>query len=127
MNEQAQFYEYYQNFGKADSKMAVERVPGEKMYIDWVGDQPELLTDPETGEVKKVHLFTTTLGLSSLIYAEVFPDEKLPRFVAGAVNAIHFYGGIMKYLVPDILKTAVKKHTKDELILQSAYSDREDF
>ena len=55
--EQSQFYEYYnrfveQNFGKADSKMAVEQVPGEKMYIDWVGDQPELLTDPETGEVK---------------------------------------------------------------------------
>ena len=130
--EQSQFYEYYnrfveQNFGKADSKMAVERVPGEKMYIDWVGDQPELLTDPETGEVKKVHLFTTTLGLSSLIYAEAFLDEKLPRFVAGTVNAIHFYGGITKYLVPDNLKTAVTKHTKDELILQSAYSDLEDF
>lgn len=39
--EQSQFYEYYnrfveQNFEKADSKMAGERVPGEKMYIDWV-------------------------------------------------------------------------------------------
>ena len=33
--------------------MAVNRIPGEKMYIDWVGDQPELLTDTETGEIKK--------------------------------------------------------------------------
>ena len=130
--EQTQFYEYYnrfveKNFGKREVKMPVERVPGEKMYIDWVGDQPELLTDPETGEIRKVHIFTTTLGLSSLIYAEVFMDEKLPSFITGTVNAIHFYGGITKYLIPDNLKTAVTKHSRDELVLQSAYSDLEDF
>lgn len=130
--EQSQFYELYNSFvektfGKADVKMAVERVPGEKMYIDWVGDQPELLTDPETGELHKVHLFVTTLGLSSLIYAEAFPDEKLQSFISGTVHALQFYGGIPKYLVPDNLKTAVTKHSKDELILQSAYSDLEDF
>lgn len=50
--------------------MAVERLPGEKMYIDWVGDQPFLLLEPDTGEVHKVHFFATTLGVSSLIYAE---------------------------------------------------------
>ena len=107
--------------------MAVERVPGEKMYIDWVGDQPYLLTNPETGEMIKVHIFTTTLGLSSLIYAEAFLDEKLNSFITGTVNAIHSYEGVAKYLVPDNLKTAVIKHTKDELVLQSAYSDLEDF
>ena len=130
--EQSQFYELYnryveKNFGKRNLKMAIERVPGEKMYIDWVGDQPYLLTKPETGELIKVHIFTTTLGLSSLIYAEAFLDEKLNNFITGTVNAIHSYGGVAKYLVPDNLKTAVIKHTKDELILQSAYSDLEDF
>lgn len=52
--------------------MPVERIPGEKMYIDWVGDQPELLLDTTTGELRKVHIFTTTLGFSSLVYAEIF-------------------------------------------------------
>ena len=130
--EQSQFYELYNRFventfGKREVKMAVERVPGEKMYIDWVGDHPELLTDPETGEISEVHVFATTLGLSSLIYAEAFPNEKLPSFIEGTVHAIQFYGGVTKYLVPDNLKTAVTKHTRDELILQSAYSDLEDF
>ena len=37
------------------------RIPGEKMYIDWVGDQPELLTDTETGEIKKVHIVVVKL------------------------------------------------------------------
>ena len=130
--EQTQFYEHYKRFveetyGSTDVKMPVERVPGEKMYIDWVGDQPELLTDPETGEIRKVHIFATTLGLSSLIYAEAFMNEKLPRFIEGTVHAVQFYGGIAKYFVPDNLKTAVTKHTKDELVLQAAFSDLEDF
>ena len=48
--EKSQFYEYYQrfvqeNYGGTKISMAVNRKPGEKMYIDWVGDQPELLTD----------------------------------------------------------------------------------
>ena len=54
--------------------MPVERIPGEKMYIDWVGDQPCLLTDPATGEILKVHIFATTLGFSSCVYAEAFAD-----------------------------------------------------
>jgi len=127
--EQSQFYELYNRyventFGKREVKMPVERVPGEKMYIDWVGDQPELLVDLETGEALKVHIFVTTLGVSSLIYAEAFLNEKLGSFVAGTVHALEFYEGILKYLVPDNLKAAVTKHTRDELILQTAYSDR---
>ena len=130
--EQSRFYELYsefvdRTFGKRDAKMPVERVPGEKLYIDWVGDQPELLLDPETGELRKVHIFVTTIGVSSLIYAEVFPDEKLPQFIDGTVHALQFYGAAPKYLVPDNLKTAVTKHTRDELVLQSAFSDLEDF
>ena len=130
--EQTQFYELYNRFvektyGSPDAKMAVERIPGEKMYIDWVGDKPELLTDPETGEIQKVHIFATTVGVSSLIYAEAFMNEKLPQFIEGTVHAVQFYGGVAKYFVPDNLKTAVTKHTKDELVLQVAFSDLEDF
>ena len=128
----SQFYKLYgdflkENYGTSKAFMPVERVPGEKMYIDWVGDQPELLLDTSTGELQKVHIFTTTLGFSSLIYAEIFMDEKLPSFIAGTVHALSFYGAVPKYLVPDNLRTAVTKHTKDELVLQSAFSDLETF
>ena len=87
----------------------------------------ELLTDTETGEIKKVHIFATTLGVSSLIYAEAFPNEKLPCFIEGCAHAVSFYGAVTKYFVPDNLRTAVTKHTKDELILQSTFADLEDF
>lgn len=130
--EKSQFYEYYnrfvqENYGGKHISMAVNRKPGEKMYIDWVGNQPGLITDIETGEIHKVHIFTTTLGVSSLIYAEAFPNEKLGSFIEGCSHAVSFYGAVAKYFVPDNLKTAVTKHTKDELILQSSFSDLEDF
>lgn len=126
-----QFYKLYgdflkENYGTIKAFMPVERVPGEKMYIDWVGNQPELLLDTSTGELRKIHIFTTTPGFSSLIYAEIFRNEKLPSFIAGTVHALSFYGAVPKYLVPDNLRTAVTKHTKDEL-LQSAFSDLETF
>lgn len=74
-----------------------------------------------------MHVFTTTLGVSSLVYAECFLDEKLPSFMQGTVNAITFYNAVPRYLVPDNCKTAVIKHTKDELILNTAYQDLEEF
>ena len=130
--EKSQFYEYYsrfvsENYGGKAISMAVNRKPGEKMYIDWIGDQPNLITNPKTGEITKAHIFVTTLGISSLIYAEAFPNEKLSYFIEGCTHAISFYGAVAKFLVPDNLKTAVTKHTKDELVLQSSFSDLEDF
>ena len=103
-----QFVEHYnryvkENYGVADISMAVNRVPGERMYIDWVGDQPELIVNRDTGELSKVHVFVTTVGVSSKIYAELFPNEKQSNFVRGTVNAINYYGAVARYFVPDNL------------------------
>ncbi len=130
--QQSQFYKLYrdyvkENYGADEATMPVERIPGEKMYIDWVGDQPCLLTDPATGEILKIHIFATTLGFSSCVYAEAFTDEKISSFIAGTTHALDYYGAVPAYLVPDNLKTAVTKHTRDELVLNSVFSDLEDF
>ena len=130
--ELSYFYELYrryleENFGITSVSMPVERIPGERMYIDWVGDQPELLLDPSTGELKKVHIFATTLAFSSCVYAEIFLDEKQPSFITGVVHALEFYGAVPKYLVPDNLKAAISKNSKDQLLLNSVFSDLEDF
>ena len=115
------------NYGSEAVSMVVERIPGEKVYIDWIGEQPEILVDTHTGEVKKVHFYVTTIGVSNLLYAEAFEDEKLPNFISGTVHALEYYGASPKYLVPDNLKTAIIRHTKDELVINSAYADLESF
>ncbi len=126
-----QFYEHYnryleENYGIKSVKMAVERKPGEKMYIDWAGDLVTVvLTD--LGTTVKIHLFVTTLGISSYIYAEAFLDEKLDKFISGVVNAVSSYDGISETWVPDNLRAAVTKHDKDNLILNSVFHDLESF
>lgn len=130
--EFTQFRKYYHKFveehyGKERATMAVSRVPGEKLFIDWVGDQPTLLVNTSTGELSKVHIFTTTLGFSNLVYAEIFPDEKLHHFLQGVSHALSFYGAIPKYLVPDNLKTAITSHNKDNLDVNAAFQDLERF
>lgn len=92
------------NYGSEAVSMVVERIPG---------------------ELKKVHFFVTTVGVSNLVYAEAFEDEKLSNFIAGTVHALESYGALPKYLVPDNLKTAITRHTKDELVINSAYQDLE--
>ena len=122
------FNEYVmKNHGSKKVSMMVERIPGEKVYIDWVGDQPEILVNPHTGEESKVYIFVTTVGVSNLMYAETFADEKLPQFIAGTVHALSYYNAIPKYLVPDNLKAAITTHTKDQLLVNTAYQDVEDF
>ena len=128
----SQFYKLYsdylkENYHQDTVKMPVERIPRERMYIDWVGDQPALLANPATGELQKVHIFATTLGFSSCVYAEIFPNEKTPNFIAGVVHALEFYHAVPKFLIPDNLKAAISKHSKDELVLNSIFSDLEDF
>jgi len=127
-----QFVEYFNRYveehhAAKNVSMAVERIPGERVYIDWVGDKPELLYDPETGKSRPIHTFVTTVGVSNYMYGEIFEDEKIPNFVSGTVHALEFYGAIPRYLVPDNAATAVTKHTKDELLINSTYQDLESF
>ena len=66
--------------------MAVERVPGEKVFIDWVGDQLELIYDPETGEVQKAH---------DLFKDNTYADSCMDRLVHKAYR-LEFHGKNMR-------------------------------
>ncbi len=124
-----QFCEHYNRFIKEnygdDLSMAVNRMPGEKLFIDWVGDRPKLVFDSNSQALKEAHFFVTSMGVSNMIYVKAYENEKLPNFIDGTKCAIEYLGAVPKYLVPDNLKTAVNKHTKDELIINAAYEDLE--
>lgn len=50
-----------------------------------------MVRDPENPEKKqKVHVFVTTLGVSSKTFAIALPDEKTPRFLYGMNQAVAF-------------------------------------
>ena len=66
----SQFVEYFnryveEHYAAKKVSMAVERITGERVYIDWVGDKPELVYDPYTGKMKQIHTFVTRSITSS--------------------------------------------------------------
>ena len=87
--------------------MAINRMPGREMFVDWMGDTLNCVTDSETGEVLTAHFFIATLGDSSYPYVEAFSDEKADKRLRAHVNAFAWYGGVPRVVVPDNAKVAV--------------------
>ena len=122
-----------EKYGSEDLTMGVNRIPGERVYIDYCGDHAlihimNLSEDPtDLTEQQEIHLFLTTCGFSSKIYAEASLDEKQAQFNAATAHALTYYGAAPKYLVPDNLRTGITVNTKDEVIVNAAYQDLEDF
>ena len=65
---------------------------GEKGFIDWSGKTLPI-TDPFTGVVTQAELFVAVLGASNYTYAEAFPSQEMPHWIAGHVHAFEYWGG----------------------------------
>ena len=62
-------------------------------------------------------MFVSSAGHSSLIFATVVESEKIEDWITCHVEMHDFYGGVFEWVVPDNLKSAVTKRTRDEIIL----------
>ena len=113
--------------GNSKTSMPVGNLsPGEKMYIDWVGDQPELLLDTTTGETPESSHFYLHLVLAALFMQRSFRMKNFHILLPAQYMHCLIMGQFLN-IVPDNLRTAVTRHSKDELVLQSAFSDLETF
>jgi transposase len=123
----SQFKKLYRDYAiQTKATMHIAHKPGEIMEVDWAG-QRATVVDNETGECLEAYLFVAVLPYSGYAYAEAFFSMAQESWIAGHVNAYRYFGGVTRILVPDNLKTAVTKHTKDEIIINSAYQDLESF
>ena len=97
--------------------------PGGSLFIDYSGKRPSI-TDPATGERTPVELFVAVQGASRKTFVFASPSQKLPDFIDAHVQAMHFFGGVTAYWVPDNLKSAVTKRTRDEgALINATYSE----
>jgi hypothetical protein len=78
--------------------------------------------DPLTGEVRPAYLFVAALSYSAYAYVEAFADMRLPSWIDAHVHAFAFFGGSTRLLVPDNLRTGVKKADRYEPALNAAYA-----
>lgn len=104
----ASFYRYYQTHRPVEPTMTMVHKAGDKLFVDYSGDGLSYI-NRQTGEVLGVELFVSCLGASGYDYAEATPSQRVEDFVASHVRAFAYFGGVPAALVPDNLKSGVKR------------------
>jgi transposase len=120
----SQFCEYYQRWKKSQIEPSkhIEHTGGEQMQVDYVGLKISII-NPETGEISKVSVFVATLPASNYIYAEAQASENQCNWNNGHVRALEFFGGVVKIVVPDNLRTGITKPNYYEPGVNLAYQE----
>jgi transposase len=108
--------------GSKRATMHFEHSPADKMFIDFAGKKLHWV-DRTTGEINDVEVYVAILGYSQLTYVQAVSSQKKTDFIVATENALHFFGGVPKVLVPDNLKSAVHKADKYEADLNTDFSD----
>lgn len=95
---------------------------GEKLFVDYAG-QTIPVTDPVSGQTREASLFVAALGASSYTFAWASFCEDLPSWIEAHVRAFAFFGGVAEIIVPDNLKSGVRKPCLYEPDINPTYHD----
>ena len=119
----SRFCDYYLNWRKLRniSMHQIHRA-GEKVFVDWAGDTMKV-TNPTTEAIEEAHIFIGVLGASDMIYTEAFSSEKLECWITAHVNMFKYFEGVPQIIVPDNLKTGVKKPSYYEPEIHPTYME----
>lgn len=105
-----------------DVVLRQEHKAGEKMFVDWAGATIPIY-DASTGEARPASLFVAVLGASSYTYAEATRDQQLEAWIQAHMQALEFFGGVPKLVVPDNTKTAVTRACRYDPDLNPTYQE----
>jgi transposase len=100
-----------------------ETSPGRQGQVDWGSSWVWM------GERRvRVHFFVLILGYSRRLYAQAFPDEKLPdeklsSLIAGHEAAFAWFGGCPRELLYDNPRTIVKGRECGQVVLNGTFAD----
>ena len=118
-----QFKVYYRKWtGHTSVSMRIEHKAGDKMQVDYTGKKLHII-DKSTGELIAVEVFVSILGASQLIYVEASESQAQEHFITSCENALEYYGGVPRAIVPDNLKSAVTKSHRYEPKINAAFED----
>ena len=107
--------------GMSKPSMRVPHKVGDKLFIDFTGRKLQVV-DKDTGEVQAVEVFVAILGCSQLTYVTAVASQRKEDFILACEGALHFYGGVPEAIVPDNLKSAVKKASRYEAELNDSFA-----
>lgn len=92
---------------------------GEKSFVDYAGMTVPWI-DCSTGIVHEAQIFVGVLGASQYIFVEATATQQLHDWIQSHVNMFQFFEGVTSIVVPDNLRSGVKKaHIYDPDINQN--------
>lgn len=107
--------------GMSKPSMRVPHKVGDKLFIDFTGKKLQIV-DVNTGEVQEVEVFVAILGCSQYTFVMAVASQKKEDFIEACQAALHFYGGVPAVIVPDNLRSAVKKASRYEAELNDSFA-----
>ncbi|MDP3285432.1 MAG: IS21 family transposase, partial [Desulfobacterales bacterium] len=81
---------------------------GEKCFVDYTGDTVPII-DRSTGEIQRAEIFVGVLGASNYTYAEATMSQDISSWIGSHVKMFNYFGGVPELIIPDNLKSGVKK------------------
>lgn len=119
----SQFCWHYGHF-RESLKRSMRQVhrAGDKLFIDYSGHTLPVI-DAASGEIRRAELFIAVLGASNYTYAEATWTQQQPDWIGSHIRAFEFLGCVPALLVPDNLKSAIKKACRFEPEATSTYAD----
>ena len=113
-------FRYQQWRGTQELSFHQNHKAGEKLFVDYAG-QTIPVTDPITGQIDGAYLFLATLGASNYTFAWASLSLDLASWIDANVRALGFFEGVPEMIVPDNLKTGIKKPCYYEPELNPTY------
>ena len=109
----------YTSMGKPS--MRVPHKVGDKLFIDFTGKRLHIV-DIISGEIREVEVFVAILGYSQLTFVIAVDSQKKEDLILACQQALIFYDGVPEAIVPDNLKSAVKKASRYESELNDSFA-----
>lgn len=118
-----QFCHYYRLWSqRQQTSMHFDHKAGDKLFVDFAGKRLSL-TNQDTGEIRPVEFFVAVLGCSQLTYAQAVASQRKEDFIIALQNALHYFGGVPRAIVPDNLKAAVTRPDRYEPQINETLAD----
>lgn len=119
----SQFCYHFQMWrSSCELTMHLDYKAGEKAFVDFTGDKLSIL-DEQTRKISEVEVFVAVLAASQLTYVEATASQRKHDWIKANQNALYYFGGVPKAIVPDCLKSAVTQPDKYEPDINPEYAD----
>jgi transposase len=119
----SQFCELYHRWRRhLDVVLRHEHKAGEKLFVDYAGDTIPV-HDPQGEPARQAAIFVAVLGASNYTYAEATWSQGLEDWLGAHVRTFEFLGAAPKLVVPDNLRSGVRRACRYEPDLNPAYQE----